>query len=90
MESTVRYGQNLNDYQTNHSHHLSCSSTNYNDTTVTRIYTMTTHLSDISELRDALNILHPLILAYYKIKQVTDKLENETLNTHDRNNPKEN
>ncbi len=51
---------------------------------------MTTHLSDISELRDALNILHPLILAYYKIKQVTDKLENETLNTHDRNNPKEN
>lgn len=36
---------------------------------------MTKDLGNISELRDALNNLYPMVTAYYKIKNVLKRLE---------------
>lgn len=39
--------------------------------------TMTENLSNISELRDAMNNLYPFMAAYYKIKRVVENLEQQ-------------
>lgn len=44
-------------------------------------FTMTTNLSAISELRDAMNILYPQVQAYYKIKNALESIENTELNS---------
>ncbi len=38
---------------------------------------MTKDLSNISELRDAMHALYPMMSAYYKIKNVIEKLEQQ-------------